>query len=122
MEKLQIAGYAPRITTGWEIQDKLIMLRYLELVRGIEGGNSLAGYIEYFARDFFANLTLDERKELIATGENYPTSALSVLAKLPANPGPEVLKEIRDLDRRLDGNKGEPVARLGPAGRPSVDP
>ncbi len=112
VEKLQIAAYAPRITTGWQTQDKLIMLRYLEQVRGIEGGHSLAGYIEYFARDFFASLTLEERKELIATGENYPTSALSVLAKLPENPGPEVLKAIRDLDKRLDKKTGEPTARL----------
>jgi putative heme-binding domain-containing protein len=112
VEKLQIAAYEPRITAGWQTQDKLIMLRYLEKVRGIEGGHSLAGYIEYFARDFFANLTLDERKELIATGENYPTSALSVLAKLPENPGQEMLKEIRDLDKRLDGKMGEPIARL----------
>src|SRR4029078_2615634 len=71
VEKLQIAAYAPRITVGWQIQDKLIMLRYLESVRGIEGGHSLAGYIEYFARDCVANLTLDERRDLIATGENY---------------------------------------------------
>ena len=111
-EKLHIAAYAPRITEGWQTQDKLIMLRYLEQVRGIEGGHSLAGYIEYFARDFFATLTLEERKDLIATGENYPTSALSVLAKLPENPGPEVLKEIRELDKRLDGKTGEPIARL----------
>jgi HEAT repeat protein len=69
VEKLQIAAYAPRITAGWQSQDKLIMLRYLEKVRGIEGGHSLAGYIEYFARDFFANLTLDERKELIWTSD-----------------------------------------------------
>jgi putative heme-binding domain-containing protein len=112
VEKLQIAAYLPRITTGWQTQDKLIMLRYLESVRGIEGGHSLAGYIEYFARDFFAGLTLEERKELIATGENYPTSTLSVLAKLPENPGPQVLKEIRDLDKRLEGKPGEPTARL----------
>ncbi len=112
IEKLQVAAYAPRITSGWETPDKLIMLRYLEQVRGAEGGHSLAGYVEYFARDFFANLTLAERKQLIATGENYPTSALSVLAKLPENPGPEVLAEIRALDKRLDGMPGEPVARL----------
>jgi putative heme-binding domain-containing protein len=57
-------------------------------------------------------LTLEERKELIATGENYPTSALSILAKLPENPGPEMLTEIRQLDKRLDGKTGEPIARL----------
>jgi putative heme-binding domain-containing protein len=37
---------------------------------------------------------------------------LSVLAKLPENPGADVLKEIRDLDKRLDGKSGEPTARL----------
>ncbi len=88
------------------------MLRYLEKVRGIEGGHSLAGYIEFFARDFFANLTLKERRELIAVGEKYPTSTLSVLAKLPEKPGPDVLKEVRALDQRLNGMTGEPVARL----------
>ncbi len=112
VEKLQIAAYAPRITPGWETADKLIMLRYYEKVRGIEGGHSLAGYIENFARDFFANLTLAERRQVIAAGEHYPTSALSVLAKLPENPGPEVLAEIRALDERLEGKPGEPVARL----------
>ena len=49
---------------------------------------------------------------MIAAGENYPTSALSVLAGLPENPGPDVLKEIRALDGRLDGKTGESMARL----------
>jgi putative heme-binding domain-containing protein len=112
VEKLHIAAHAPRIANGWETPDKLAMLRYLEQVRGIDGGHSLAGYIEYFARDFFVNLTLEERTELIIRGEQYPTSALSVLAKLPEQPGPEVLQEIRALDERLEGKPGEPIARL----------
>jgi putative heme-binding domain-containing protein len=112
IEKLQVAAYAPRITTGWDRQDKLNMMRYLEKVRGIEGGHSLAGYIEFFARDFFANLTLEERKQLISAGEKYPTSTLSVLAKLPENPGSEVLAEIRALDQRIDGMTEEPINRL----------
>ena len=112
IEKLQVAAYAPRIAAGWEKQDKLVMLRYLEKVRGIEGGHSLTGYIEFFARDFFANLTIEDRKQLIVVGEQYPTSTLSALAKLPENPGPEVLAEIRALDKRLEGKPGEPIARL----------
>ena len=90
------------------------MLRYFETVRGVEGGHSVNGYIEYFARDFFTNLTLAERRQVIAAGENFPTSALSILAKLPENPGPDVLAEIRALDQRLDGQEGEadrPAAR-----------
>jgi putative heme-binding domain-containing protein len=111
-EKLHIAGYAARMTNGWRTEDKLAMLRYYEEARGFEGGHSLSGYIENFARDFFTNLTLEERRQVLATGENFPTSALSVLAKLPENPGADVLAEIRALDQRLEGVPGEPIARL----------
>ncbi len=112
VEKLHIAGYAARMTNGWQTADKLVLLRYYEQVRGIEGGHSLSGYIENFARDFFTNLTLEERRQVLAAGENFPTSALSVLAKLPENPGADVLAEIRALDQRLEGMPGEPIARL----------
>jgi putative heme-binding domain-containing protein len=112
VEKLQVAAYAPRIGVGWETPDKLIMLRYLETVRGVEGGHSLRGYIEFFARDFFAKLTLEERRQVVAAGEDYPTSALSVLAGLPENPGGDVLASIRELDERVSGKPGEPMARL----------
>ena len=112
VEKVHVAAYAARISTGWETSDKLLMLRYLETVRATAGGHSLSGYIEYFARDFFAKLTLIERRQLIAAGEDYPTSALSVLAGLPENPGKDVYAEIRALDQRLDGKTGEPIARL----------
>ncbi len=112
VEKLQVAAYAPRIANGWETPDKLLMLRYLETVRGMESGHSVKGYVEYFARDFFAKLTLEDRQQLIAVGDDYPTSVLSVLAGLPENPGANVLAEIRALDQRLNGKTGEPVARL----------
>ncbi len=112
VEKLQIAAYAPRVTSGWNTEDKLVMLRYYEEVRGMEGGHSISAYIETFARDFFATFSLAERRQVLAAGENFPTSALSVLAKLPQNPGSEVLGEIHALDGRLDGKPGEPIARL----------
>ena len=112
LEKMHVAAYACRVTSGWDTPEKMAMLRYLEGVRGLEGGHSLSGYIEYFARDFFVKLTLADRRQLIAVGEDYPTSALSVLAGLPENPGPEVLAEVRALDTRVDGKPGEPFARL----------
>jgi putative heme-binding domain-containing protein len=112
VEKLQIAAYAPRIKTGWQIDDKLAMLRYFESARGLEGGHSISGYIEGFARDFFTNLSLGERQQVLAMGENFPTSSLSILAKLPENPGTDVLADIRALDERIANGDGEPMARL----------
>ena len=84
VEKLHIAAYAARLNTGWDTDQKLAMLRYFEAIRGGEGGHSVNGYIENFARDFFTNLTLQERRQVLAAGEKFPTSALSILAKLPA--------------------------------------
>ena len=112
VEKLQIAAYAPRLTSGWNTDDKLVMLRYYEQVRGMEGGHSVSAYIETFARDFFATFSLAERRQVLAAGESFPTSALSVLAKLPENPGPDVLTELRALDGRIAELPGEPMARL----------
>ncbi len=112
VEKLHIGAYAPRIAAGWQTADKLIMLRYYERVRGMEGGHSVGAYIENFAREFFVKLTPGERRELIAAGERFPTSTLSVLAGLSGHLDPQLLAEIRALDQRLAGMEGEPVARL----------
>lgn len=112
VEKLHIAAYAARITNGWQTADKLVMLRFYEQARAVDGGHSIKGYLEFCARDFFTNLSLEERRQVLAAGETFPTSALSVLAKLPESPGASVLAEIRALDQRLEGVEGESVARL----------
>ena len=111
-EKLHIAAYAARLNTGWNTDQKLAMLRYFEAARSVEGGHSVNKYIENFARDFFTNLTLKERTQVIAAGENFPTSALSILAKLPENPGPDVYAEMRALDQQIEGKEGENFSRL----------
>ncbi|MGD9634782.1 MAG: HEAT repeat domain-containing protein, partial [Pirellulales bacterium] len=111
-EKMHIAAYAARLNSGWNTDQKLAMLRYFEAVRGVEGGHSVNKYIENFARDFFTNLTLKERRQVIAAGETFPTSALSILAKLPEDPGPEVYAEMRSLDQRINGKEGEAFSRL----------
>ena len=112
VEKLHIAAYASRLKGGWQTDSKLAMLRFFETARGMEGGHSVSKYVENFARDFFTNLTLKERRQVIASGENFPTSALSILAKLPTTPGPDMLAEMRALDKRLDGKDDEAFDRL----------
>jgi putative heme-binding domain-containing protein len=111
-DKLHIAAYAAKLETGWNTDQKLAMLRYLEGVRGVEGGHSVNKYIENFARDFFINLSVKERQQVISAGEKFPTSALSILARLPESPGPEVYAEMRKLDRRIKGKEGESFTRL----------
>ena len=100
-EKLQIGAYAAKLKTGWDTQSKLAMMKYYESARQLTGGYSLSAYVENFARDFFSKLTLDERLHILASGERWPASALSVLAKLPEEVDAELLSELRKLDARI---------------------
>ena len=95
------------------------------------GGHSFTGYVENVSRDFFANLNDDERAQVLTQGSKWPSSALSVLAKFPDDPGTETLAQLQSLDRNLESMSGEPVRRLrigivavlghsGNAGRPSL--
>jgi putative heme-binding domain-containing protein len=112
VEKLHLAAYAPRLQSGWQTEQKLAFLQYYEKARDLKGGHSVSAYVENFARDFFTHLSLVERRQVLAVGEQYPTSALSVLARLPDNTSPDVLAEIRALDQRLASHDGDVFDRL----------
>jgi putative heme-binding domain-containing protein len=100
-DKLHIGAYAARLQRGWTTAAKLKLLAYFEQARRVEGGYSVDKYIENFARDFLTQLTIAERRHILSGGEKWPATALSVLAKLPDDPGADVLAEIRALDGRV---------------------
>ena len=112
LEKLHIGAYAPRLKVGWTTPLKIALIEYYDAARSLEGGYSVSAYIENFARDFFDGFSLEEKRQVISAGADWPTSALSVLAKLPPRIPAQVLTEIRELDRRLTGRTGDAIARL----------
>jgi putative membrane-bound dehydrogenase-like protein len=101
LDKLHVGAYAARLQRGWTTAAKLKLLQYYELARHLDGGYSVDKYVENFARDFLTQLSIAERRHIISGGEKWPASALSVLAKLPENPGADVLAAIRSLDVRV---------------------
>jgi putative heme-binding domain-containing protein len=110
-DKLHVAFYA-RFIPDWTTKQKLELLKFYESARNSTGGHSFAGYIENVSRDFFAGLTEDERTLVLNDGAKWPSSALSVLAKLPDDPGSETLEQLKSLDRQLAGVEGEPARKL----------
>jgi len=100
-EKLHLSGYASRLEVDWDTQSKFALLDFYEEARSMKGGYSVNGYVEQFARDFFAQFTLDERRQIIAAGEKRPLAALSVLAQLPEDLDIDFLVELRKLDGRV---------------------
>lgn len=116
-EKLGVAAYSAHLRTGWQTPEKLALLRYYEQLRadgvgGVEGGYSVSSYVEQFARNFFTNLTVAERQQILAVGERFPTSALSILAKLPDDVGKDTLQVVQQIDEKLVGQTDDRFARL----------
>jgi putative heme-binding domain-containing protein len=112
VEKMQILTHSRYLTEGWTLSLKLKMLEAFEAARAIEGGHSFAGYIENVSRDFFATFNESERRLILADGVKWPSSALSVLAKLPKDLSPETLREIERLDRQVKKLDTEAAKRL----------
>jgi putative heme-binding domain-containing protein len=112
VEKMQLAMHARFLQAGWTISLKLQVLKAYEEARAVQGGHSFAGYVENVSRDFFATFDETERQLVLADGVKWPTSALSVLAKLPEHPSDETLAQIQQLDRQLRKLDGEAAKRL----------
>ena len=111
IEKLHLALLA-RFMPEWTTMQKLMLLKFYEKARTLPGGHSFTGYVENVSRDFFAGLTEEERLKVLADGAKWPSSALSVLAKLPDDPGAETVAVLEALDKQLDNEAGEPVRKL----------
>jgi putative heme-binding domain-containing protein len=110
-ERLHVALHSRFLEVGWTTDEKLTVLKFLEEARNFPGGHSFGGMLENVSRDFFASFTEDERQLVLSDGAQWPTSALSVLAKLKdINPG--TLAQVRNLDRQVKGQDTEAVKRL----------
>ena len=73
----------------------------------------MEGYIDNVCRDFFVGLTDEERAIVLAQGSRWPSSALSVLAKLPADIPSETVEQIISLDKEMAGVESEAARKLG---------
>jgi putative heme-binding domain-containing protein len=112
VEKNHLIMHARFLQTGWTLPLKLQVLQAQEEARAIEGGKSFAGYVENAAREFFATFDEEECQQVLAEGAKWPSSALSVLAKLPENPSDETLEQIRSLDRQVKRLDTEAAKKL----------
>ncbi len=101
VEKIHIAAFGAKLESGWDTDSKLALMHFYESARNLSAGYSVSAYVENFARDFFSKLSLEERGHILSAGERWPTSALSVLARLPEEVDTEMLTKLRELDARV---------------------
>ncbi len=103
-DKLQVALHLRYITTGWQGNDRIALLRYFDRAQLLEGGNSVIGYIENVRRDFCKTLPKSERDLVLKDALQMPGSALSVLAVLEQAPDADMVRHLISVDRAI----GEP--------------
>ncbi len=111
-EKLNVAFYVRFIEQGWTTDQKLRLLEFYEKAHDLEGGHSLAGYVDNACRDFVATFDDEQRERVFAQALRWPVGALWVLAGLPENPGEKILSQLIELDERWPKNPSPAEKRL----------
>jgi len=101
VEKIHLGAYAASLKTGWSAESQRTFLTFYEVSRAVSGGYSVSAYLENFARDYFAQVPLADRQQILTEGVQWPISALSILATLPPESGEDLLAVLRTLDQQV---------------------
>ncbi len=111
-EKMHAALHARYLTHGWTTPQKLALLQFYEQARSFDGGHSFTGYIDNVARDFCANLSELERKQVLSQGTRWPSAALAVLATQEGQPDKALVDQLVLLHSKLAGVDTPAAAQL----------
>ena len=114
-ERVHLAAHLRFLKQGWTTEQKLALLEFYEDAHSVEGGHSFAGYIDNFARDFVAEFSDEEKKQVLVHATRFPHHAVWALAALPEDPGEEAIHQLLDLDKRLVRLDSFEAKRLGTA-------
>ncbi len=111
-ERLHLASCLRFLQTGWTTEQKTTLLAFYEAARLLDGGESLARYLDNIARDFLANLSPRERGMLLARGAKMPGMALQVLRSCPKELSEAQVDTLLDLDISLAGRTDRAAQEL----------
>lgn len=101
-EKVHVAAYLRHMKAGWTSDRRFALMQFYEDAHRMPGGHSYGLYFNNFSRDFAADFSNEERGRLLSEGERWPAAAMTVLAKLPEQPGDRVISQLIELDGRLE--------------------
>ncbi len=111
-ERLHLAAHLRFVESGWQPEWQLALLRFYEDARQTEGGNSYGRYLDNLTKDFFATLSPELHREVLALGEFLPSAAMLVLPELPEELDATTISGLIELDRRLQESDTEAAELL----------
>lgn len=101
VEKMHLAVYAGRFTDTWDTDQKFVLMDFIKNTRNEPSGSGYVGYLDKAVRDLVADMNEAERARVIASGGDWPEATLWAIAKLPQQPGDEMLGQLRTLHGEL---------------------
>ncbi len=100
-DKLHLALHLRFISDGWPEGKKLELIEFYQRARQREGGDSYRQYLANVERDFAKSLSLDESRQVLARGREWPDAALGALYALPTELDDEWTQSLKRLDKQL---------------------
>jgi putative heme-binding domain-containing protein len=85
------------LKTGWTLDRKKRFLDYYETTKGLEGGNSLQGYLRNIVSGALENYTPEERKQLILAWKERPHATRLILSASQ----PDQIQDFEQVIARL---------------------
>lgn len=111
-EKVFTAMHLCFIKSGWNVEQKLALLEFLERAHSSGPGASFNPYLDNVTRDFVATFDPDEQHLVLGQGERMPTAALQVLSTITELPHNTMLRKLIELDGKLQGNSSASARQL----------
>ena len=112
IDKLHVAMHVRFVNSGWTSDQRIEMLRYFTRAIELEGGGSYEHYVMNASRDFAKSIDEEDVMLVLGNGAQWPHAALGVLYKLPAKLDGTMLKQIKLLDRQLQGREDDATRQL----------
>jgi putative heme-binding domain-containing protein len=112
VEQLHLAAYASLLKTGWSSSTRYAVLDFYEKAREIEGGYSLARYVDNLAREFVTGMREEELETVLARAARWPTAGIGVLMTLPEKLDADRIEQLKRVDSELASAEGEASARM----------
>lgn len=111
-ERIHVAMLLQFVTTGWTVEQRLSVLRFLETAQQAKGGPSHTLYLIHTTRDFVKQLSDKTSRELIRQGSTMPNAALGALYNLKGVIDDDMRDALIALDDDLKQTPSQAAKRL----------
>ena len=114
-EKLHLAMNLRFLNDGWNLERRIQLISFYELLKQREESASFERYVGNAETSFGKSLPLEEGLAILERGREWPDAAIGVLYQMPPELDGTIVEKLKVVDRQLreGGNNQNERLRLG---------